>query len=97
MCELATRLIESLICVSSEVVTLSLEKIGWEASTAVSIKESESSCECWARYTLDCGKAADASPGCLAALDSVLEEVVQEERAQSRVLVEGLLDVAKES
>jgi len=65
--------------VSAEVITLSLEEVGREILGAVSVKPGQSGGESWGRYPEECGLGDDVSPAGLRLVDSLVEEVVEEE------------------
>ena len=64
-------------CVSTEVISLCLQKICWEVLCAVPIIPAESSTESGRRYTPQRALADNVSPAALSFVDGFVEEVVE--------------------
>lgn len=82
--------------VSTEVVTLSLQQVGREVSGAVSVVEAQSSAEGGSGDTPEGALADHVSPALLSLLDGGLEEVVEQEVLQVRVVAVSVGDVLEE-
>jgi hypothetical protein len=82
--------------VGTEVVTLSLEKIGWKILGSVSVVERQSGAEGWCWDTPKSTLADNVSPSRLCVVDGLVEEVVEEEVLKVWVRAVGLGDVLEE-
>jgi hypothetical protein len=65
--------------VSTEVITLGLEKVGWKVLGAVTIEPVQCGCESRGWDTEKSGLGNDVSPSWLSLVDSLVEEVVEEQ------------------
>lgn len=82
--------------VSTEVITLSLEEVGWEVLGTVTVEPVKSSGESWSWYT-ECGSLADnLSPTWLSLVNSLVEEVVEEQVLEVGVVTVSLGDILQE-
>ena len=79
------RLLEQLVRVGAEVVTLSLNKISRQAFATIGVVEGQSRGESRNRYALNGSGSHDAAPSVLAVADGLPEEVVHEQTPQVRV------------
>lgn len=82
--------------VGTEVVTLSLQQVGGEVPSAVSVVEAESSAESGSRDTPESTLADNVSPAVLGLGDGFVEELVEEEVLKVGVLAVGVGDVLQE-
>lgn len=82
--------------VSTEVITLSLEKVGREILGAVSIKPRQGSREGGCRDTEKGSLGNDVSPAGLSLVDGLVEEVVEEKVLKIRLLAVGVGDILQE-
>lgn len=80
----------------THIVTLRLNKVGWNNCTSVSVKEGKSSGEsrCW--DTPECCLSNNSSPALLSLVDGVLEKVVKEQRLELLILFVSLGDITEE-
>jgi hypothetical protein len=76
---LARKLWLDLESVSTEVITLGLEKVGWKVLGAVTIEPVQRGCESWSWDAEKSGLGNDVSPSWLSLVDSLVEEVVEEQ------------------
>ena len=82
--------------VGTEVVTLSLEKIGWEVLRPETVVEGEGSGEGRSWDTPEGTLGDNVTPAVLGSVDGVVEEVVEEEVLKVGVAAVGLGDVLQE-
>lgn len=82
--------------VGTEVISLSLEKVGWEILGTVTVEPRERSAEAWSWDTDLGGLSDDLSPSWLGLVDGVLEEVVEEQVLELWVGAVGIGDVLEE-
>lgn len=75
--------------VGTKVVTLSLEQVGGEVSGAVSIVEAQSRAESGGRDTPESTLADDVSPAILGLVNRLVEEIIEEQVLQVRVVAVG--------
>lgn len=64
---------------SAEVISLRLEKVGWEIFGAIAVVEAQCGRESWSRNTPQGAFADDISPSCLRLVNGLVEEVVKEQ------------------
>jgi hypothetical protein len=84
------------VSVSTEVITLSLEEGSRELSSPVAIEEGESSGESRCRDSRDGSLSHNSSPAWLSLVDSLVEEIIEEQVLESWVLAVSIGDVAEE-
>lgn len=82
--------------VSTEVITLGLEEVGGQVLGAVAVVEAESSGESRSGNTPQSGLADHVTPAVLGVVNSLLEEVVEEQVLKVRVVAVGIGDVLEE-
>ena len=82
--------------VGTEVVTLSLQQVGGEVPSTVSVVEAESSAESGSRDTPESTLADNVSPAALGLSDGSLEEVIEEEVLKVGVLAVCVGNVLQE-
>jgi hypothetical protein len=82
--------------VGTEVITLSLKEVGGEVLGAVAVVEGKSGAEGGCGDAPENGLGADVSPASLRVVDSLVEEVVEEEVLEVRVGAESLGDILEE-
>lgn len=82
--------------VGAKVVTLSLEQVGGEVSGAVSIVEAQSSAESGCGDTPESTLADSVSPAILGLVNSLDEELIEEQVLKVRVLAVGTGNVLEE-
>lgn len=80
----------------AEVVSLSLQQVGWEILGTVAIVEAKSSAEGRGWDTPESTLADDVSPSGLSRVDGLVEEVIEQEVLQVRVLAVGAGDILEE-
>ena len=80
----------------TEVVALSLQKVGRKILRSISIVEAESSAEGWSGDTPESTLADNISPASLSLMDGGVEELVEEEVLKIRVLAVRAGDVLQE-
>lgn len=73
-------------CVSSKVITLSLEEVGWEVLCAVAIEPTQCSAESRSRYAEKCRLGDNVSPSRLGLVDGLVEEVIEQQVLKIRVV-----------
>ena len=66
-------------CMSTEIVSLRLQKICWEVFRAVPIVPAESRAKSRRRYTPQCPLADNVSPAILSLVDGFVEEIVKQQ------------------
>jgi hypothetical protein len=82
--------------VSTEVITLSLKKVGGQVLGAVTIEERKSSAESGCRDASLDRPSNDISPTLLSVVDGLVEEVIEEQVLEVRVLAVSRSDVLEE-
>lgn len=82
--------------VGTEVITLGLEKVGWEVLGTVTIEPVESSGESWSWDTEICSLADDLSPTWLSGVNSLVEEIIEEQVLEVWVVAVSLGDILQE-
>ena len=82
--------------VCTEVITLSLEEVGWEVLGAVTIKPVEGGGETWGWDTESSGLADNVSPSWLSLVDSLVEEIVKEKILELWVVAVSVGDILQE-
>jgi len=95
--ELASGLVHALVGVGAEIIALGLEQVCGKDRAAVLIEERESRAEGRNGDALLGGCCDDVAPAFLAVLDLPAEVIVKEKIRELRILVVGLLDLAKEA
>lgn len=75
--------------VGTKVVTLSLEKVGRQVLGAVTIEEGQGGAECRHGNARLNSKGNNVSPARLSSVNSLVEEVVEEQVLEIRVLAVG--------
>lgn len=66
-------------CMGTEVISLRLQKICWEILRAVPIIPAQSCAESGRGYTPQCAFADNVSPAVLSLVDSLVEEIVEQQ------------------
>lgn len=82
--------------VGTEVVTLGLEQVGGQVLGAVAVVEAESGGEGGSRNTPEGSLADDVTPSSLGVVNSLVEEVVEQEVLEVGVVAVGLGDILEE-
>jgi hypothetical protein len=82
--------------VGTEVISLGLQKVGWQILGAVTVEPRQSGGEGWGWDTEESGLGDDVSPAGLGLVDSLVEEVAKEEVLEVVVLTVGGCDVLEE-
>ena len=95
--ELAARLVHALVSVRAEEIALGLQQVGGQAPRAVPVVKRQRRAEGRRGHAVLGGQNHAAAPGCLVVDQRLAEEVIEEQVAQARVLVEGFLDLAQET
>ena len=83
--------------VSTEVIALGLEEVGWKVLAAVAVIETQSSAEGRGGDTPLSTLGHDVSPSGLGLVDGVLEEITEQEILEIGVLAVGVRDVLEEN
>jgi hypothetical protein len=97
--ELAARLVEALVGMGAEVVALGLQQVGRQARAAVAVEVGQGRAE--AGIGMPIGRRPSrrpraARPAWALTMVRFFEERVQQQVAQARIVVEGVLDLAEE-
>lgn len=82
--------------VGTKVVTLGLEKVGRQVLGAVTVEEGQRSAECRHGDTRLNSKSNNVSPARLSSVNSLVEEIVEEQVLEIGVLAVGRGDVLQE-
>ena len=82
--------------VGTEVVTLGLEKVGWEVLSPVTVEEGEGGGEARSWDTPESTLGDNVSPAWLSVVDSLVEEVVKEKVLEVWVAAVGVGNVLQE-
>ena len=83
-------------CVSTEVISLCLQKICWEVFRAVAVIPAKSSAESGRRYTPQRALADNISPAVLSLVNGFVEEVVEQQVLELWILPVCGSDVLQE-
>jgi hypothetical protein len=83
--------------VGTEVVTLGLEEVGRELLGAVTVVEAEGSAESRGRDTPEGTLADNVSPASLGVVDSLVEEVIEQEVLEVGVVAVSVGDILQEN
>ncbi len=89
-------LVDSLIGVSTKVVALSLQQVGWQSLHPVTVVIAQSRAEGGDRNAQDRCRSHDRAPRLLGTLDRFLKERMQQQVFEVRILVESFFDVVQE-
>ena len=82
--------------VSAEVVSLSLEKVGWQVLRSIAVIEAQCSAEGGRGYSPEGPFADNVPPTTLCIVDCAVEEVVKEKVLKIRILAESCRDILQE-
>jgi len=88
--------IRSLVGVSTKVIPLSLQQVGWQTSLSISVIVAQSGSEAGDRKSEFHGSRDRASPAGLSFFDGIAEEVVQQQVFQLWIFVKCRFDVLQE-
>lgn len=80
----------------TEVITLGLEKVGWQILGSVTIEPTESGGESGSWDTEESSSANNLSPSWLCLVDGLVEEVIEEKVLKVWVVTESRCNVLKE-
>ena len=94
--ELATRLVEALVSVCAKIVALSLQQVGRQTFGTIAVVVSQRRTDGRHRNAKLDGGGHHTTPGILCLRDGTLEEGIQQQVVQPRVLLERVLDLAQE-